>query len=147
MFKKILFPTSGSPISEKIAQTIVNKLIIDPNEIKITILYVLEVTPFHRSVSYQLQDKGIDSTQLALEEVRGILAKATKVFNDNNIPYQIRVELGEPVETILKIAEEMNCDLMVVGFHGQSSLSDYIFKGNITTELIDGANCPIMVVK
>ncbi|MGI6227543.1 MAG: universal stress protein [Peptococcales bacterium] len=147
MFKKILFPTSGSPISAKIAKTIVNGLFIDQNDLEITILYVLEVTPFHRSVSYQLEDKGIDSTKLALDEVRGILAKATKVFNDENIPYKIRVELGEPVETILKVADEIKCDLMVVGYHGQSSLSDYLFKGNITNELMDGANCPIMVVK
>ncbi|MDK2822409.1 MAG: hypothetical protein PWQ67_386 [Clostridia bacterium] len=146
MFRKILFPTSGSPISEKIAKTIVN-LLSDTNGAEITILYVLEVTPFHRSVSYQLEDKGIDPSKIALEDVKEILEKATKVFNEYNIPYNIRVEFGEPVEMILKIAKETNSDLMVVGFHGQSSLSDYLFKGNITTELINKTTCPIMVVK
>jgi len=146
VFKKILFPTSGSPISEKIAKTIAN-LVSDIKDAEITIVYVLEVTPFHRSVSYQLEDKGIDSSKLALDEVKEILAKATKVFNENGIPYKIRVELGEPVEMILKIAEEINSDLMVVGYHGESSLSDYLFKGNITAELINKATCPIMVVK
>ncbi|KJS18652.1 MAG: hypothetical protein VR72_21865 [Clostridiaceae bacterium BRH_c20a] len=146
MFKKILFPTSGSPVSEKIALTIVN-LISDTKNAEITIVYVLQVTPFHRTVSYQLEDKGIDSSKLALEDIKDILEKATKVFRENNIPYTIRVELGEPVEMILKIAEETKSDLMVVGFHGHSTLSDYLFKGNITNELIDKTNCPILVVK
>lgn len=147
MFKRILFPTSGSPISEKIAQTIVEKLVKDAKGVEVTILYVLEVTPFHSSVSYQLKEKGIDASQMALEDVKNILSKATKVFKDNNVEYKVRVELGEPVKTILKVAEEINSDLMVVGYHGQSTLSDYLFKGNITNELIDGATCPIMVVK
>jgi len=146
LFKKILFPTSGSPISEKIAQTIAN-LISDTEDAEITIVYVLQVTPFHRTVSYQLEDKGIDSSKLALEEIKEILNKATKVLREKNIPHKIRVELGEPIEMILKIAEETKSDLMVVGFHGQSTLSDYLFKGNITNELIDKANCPILVVK
>ena len=146
MFKKILFPTTGSPISEKIANTIVN-LISDSQEREITILYVLEVSPLHPSVSYQLQDKGIDPSKIALEDVKEILAKATKVFNENNIPYNIRLEFGEPVKMILKVAEETESQLMVVGHHGESSLSDYLFKGNITSELVNKAKCPIMVVK
>lgn len=147
VFKKILFPTSGSPISEKIAQTIVDKLVKDAKDTEVTIVYVLEVTPFHSSVSYQLEEEGMDASQLALEEVKNILAKATKVFKENNVDYKVRVELGEPVKTILKVAEETGSDLMVVGYHGQSTLSDYLFKGNITSELIDGAVCPIMVIK
>ncbi|MFZ7102658.1 MAG: universal stress protein [Peptococcaceae bacterium] len=146
MFKKILFPTSGSPISEKIAKTIV-RLIHDSQDVEITILYVLEVTPFHRTVSYQLEDKGIDSSKLALEEAKEALAKATKVFSEHNMPHHIKIELGEPIEMILKVANEQGSDLMVVGHHGQSSLSDYLFKGNITAELINKATCPIMVVK
>ncbi|KJS85823.1 MAG: hypothetical protein JM58_07775 [Peptococcaceae bacterium BICA1-8] len=146
MFKKILFPTSGSPVSEKIALTIVN-LISDTKNAEITIVYILEITPFHRTVSYQLEDKGIDSSKLALDEIKVILEKATKVFRENNIPYKIRVEFGEPVEMILKIAEETKSDIMVVGFHGQSTLSDYLFKGNITSELVNKTNCPILVVK
>lgn len=146
MFKKILFPTSGSPISEKIARTIV-KLVDNSQDVEITILYVLEITPFHRTVSYQLEDKGIDPSKLALEEAKEALSKATKVFDENKIQYNIKVEYGEPIEMILKVASEEESDLMVVGHHGESSLSDYLFKGNITAELINKSTNPIMVVK
>ncbi|MFZ5944567.1 MAG: universal stress protein [Bacillota bacterium] len=146
MYKRILFPTSGSPISEKKAKTIAHLIDESPNS-EITILYVLEVTPFHRSVSYQLEDKGIDPSKLALEEAKEVMSKATKIFKENNIPFKIRVEMGEPVETILRVAKEMESDLLVVGHHGESTLSDYLFKGNITSELINKANFPILVIK
>lgn len=147
MFKKILFPTTGSPICERIAQTVVDKLIKDENGVEVTILYVLEMTPFHNSVSYQLEEEGLDPSLLALDEVKKIMKKATRVFKENKVAYKFRLELGEPVKTILRIAEETESDLMVVGYHGQSTLSDYLFKSNITSKLIDGANCPIMVIK
>lgn len=146
MFKKILFPTSGSPISEKIATTI-TKLIDNPAEADITILYVMKVQPMFGTIPTQLEEEGVDPRKIALEDARKILTTATKVLKENNIPYTLRIEFGEPVETIINVAKETKSELMVVGHHGESTLSDYLFKGNITSELINSSICPVLVVK
>ena len=69
------------------------------------------------------------------------------MFKEQNVSYKIRIEVGEPVETIVKVAEEIDAQLMVIGYHGESKLSDYLFKGNITSRLIDNSKCPLLVVK
>ena len=146
MYKRILFPTSGSPFSEKIAETI-TKLIHNPDKAEITILYVMKIPPMYGTVPYQLEEEGVDTSQIALEDAQRVLAKATKVFNENKVPYTIRIEFGDPVENIIKVAQETNSELMVVGHHGESKLSDYLFKGNVTSQLINNATCPVLVVK
>ncbi len=146
MYKKILFPTSGSPFSEKIAETII-KLINNKDEAEITILYVMKIPQMYGDVPYQLEGEGVDTSQIALEDAQRVLAKATKVFDDNKVPYTIRIEFGDPVKNIIKVAQETNSELMVVGHHGESKLSDYLFKGNITSQLINNATCPVLVVK
>lgn len=146
MYKKILFPTSGSPFSEKIAETII-KLINNKDEAEITILYVMKIPQMYGDVPYQLEGEGVDTSQIALEDAQRVLAKATKVFDDNKVPYTIRIEFGDPVKNIIKVAQETNSELMVVGHHGESKLSDYLFKGNVTSQLINNATCPVLVVK
>jgi len=146
VYKKILFPTSGSPISEKIAETII-KLINNKDEAEITILYVMKIPQMYGDVPYQLEGEGVDTSQIALEDAQRVLAKATKVFDDNKVPYTIRIEFGDPVKNIIKVAQETNSELMVVGHHGESKLSDYLFKGNVTSQLINNATCPVLVVK
>jgi len=146
VYKKILFPTSGSPISEKIAETII-KLINNKDEAEITILYVMKIPQMYGDVPYQLEGEGVDTSQIALEDAQRVLAKATKVFDDNKVPYTIRIEFGDPVKNIIKVAQETNSELMVVGHHGESKLSDYLFKGNVTSQLINNSTCPVLVVK
>ena len=146
MFKRILLPTSGSPITEKKAETILH-LIGDPKDAEITILYVIKSYPNFGVVSSELEQKGIDTSQICLEDAKNVVKKATKVFKENGIPYTLKVEIGEPVETIIKVATETNSQLMIVGHHGESTLSDYLFKGNITAQLINKSPCPILVVK
>ena len=122
-------------------------MINNKDEAEITILYVMKIPQMYGDVPYQLEGEGVDTSQIALEDAQRVLAKATKVFDDNKVPYTIRIEFGDPVKNIIKVAQETNSELMVVGHHGESKLSDYLFKGNVTSQLINNATCPVLVVK
>ncbi|NMA02326.1 MAG: universal stress protein [Clostridia bacterium] len=146
MFKRILLPTSGSPIAAKKARTIC-QLLNDYQDAEVTILYVMKSYPNYAVVNSQLAKEDIDPNQIYLDDAKKIVRKALQVFKEQNVPYKIRIEVGEPVETIVKVAEEIDAQLMVIGYHGESKLSDYLFKGNITSRLIDNSKCPLLVVK
>lgn len=146
MFKRILLPTSGSPIAAKKARTIC-QLLNDYQDAEVTILYVMKSYPNYAVVNSQLAKEYIDPNQIYLDDAKKIVRKALQVFKEQNVPYKIRIEVGEPVETIVKVAEEIDAQLMVIGYHGESKLSDYLFKGNITSRLIDNSKCPLLVVK
>jgi len=146
VFKRILLPTSGSPIAAKKARTIC-QLLNDYQDAEVTILYVMKSYPNYAVVNSQLAKEDIDPNQIYLDDAKKIVRKALQVFKEQNVPYKIRIEVGEPVETIVKVAEEIDAQLMVIGYHGESKLSDYLFKGNITSRLIDNSKCPLLVVK
>ncbi|NIW10608.1 MAG: universal stress protein, partial [Gammaproteobacteria bacterium] len=58
----------------------------------------------------------------------------------------IIVERGNPVEEIIKNAEERNCDLIVMGTHGQGTLAD-VMLGSTARRVIRRAKMPVLVVR
>jgi nucleotide-binding universal stress UspA family protein len=58
----------------------------------------------------------------------------------------IIVERGNPVEQILKQAEEKNCDLIVMGTHGQGTLADAMM-GSTARRVLRRSTKPVLVVR
>ena len=58
---------------------------------------------------------------------------------------QAAAKEGKVCEKIVEVAEEENCDLIVMGSERKSWLSR-IFGENITEKVIDLAPCPVLVV-
>ena len=59
---------------------------------------------------------------------------------------EIIVERGNPVEEIIKTAEEHNCDLIVMGTHGQGTLAD-VMLGSTARRVIRRSKIPVLVVR
>jgi len=58
----------------------------------------------------------------------------------------IIVERGNPVEEILKHAEERNCDLIVMGTHGHGTLED-VMIGSTARRIVRRSKIPVLVVR
>ena len=58
----------------------------------------------------------------------------------------IIVTRGNPVEEILKNAEESNCDLIVMGTHGQGTLADAMM-GSTARRVLRRSRKPVLVVR
>ena len=59
---------------------------------------------------------------------------------------EVIVERGNPVEQILKQAEEKNCDLIVMGTHGQGKLAD-VMMGSTARRVLRRSPKPVLVVR
>ena len=59
---------------------------------------------------------------------------------------EIIVERGNPVEQILKQAEEKKCDLIVMGTHGQGTLAD-VMMGSTARRVLRRSKKPVLVVR
>jgi len=55
------------------------------------------------------------------------------------------IKEGTPAQVILKEANDHQVDLIVMGTHGQSALSDVLI-GSSARKVTQKANCPVMVV-
>jgi len=58
----------------------------------------------------------------------------------------IVVKIGNPVEAILEQAEEMDCDLVVMGTHGHGILGDAMI-GSVSRRVLRHSKKPVLVVR
>lgn len=56
------------------------------------------------------------------------------------------VETGQPVEHIVRQAEKMDADLIVVGSHGQGMLAD-VTMGSTSRRVLRRCSRPVLVVR
>ena len=57
-----------------------------------------------------------------------------------------QLERGEPAELIVSVAEDLGCDLIVMGTHGRGGLSR-LFMGSVTEQVLRNAPCPVLAVR
>jgi len=74
------------------------------------------------------------------EKARSHYSRSEEIEDD------IIVQKGNPVEVILAVAEEKNCDLIVMGTHGRGALADVVM-GSTTRRVIRRSPKPVLVVR
>jgi nucleotide-binding universal stress UspA family protein len=55
------------------------------------------------------------------------------------------VDMGYPAEVILSVAEERNCDLIVMGTHGRAGWDRIVF-GSVAEKVVKAARVPVLTV-
>jgi len=105
-------------------------------------LVILHVTPPAILMDGTVAAEIDPSTYRAsLEELRSRLDGP-----DLKYPVETRLILGLDREEILRTAEEVGCDLIVMGTHGRTGLGR-LLMGSVAESVLPRASCPVMVVK
>ncbi|MCF8435588.1 MAG: universal stress protein [Ignavibacteriales bacterium] len=75
-----------------------------------------------------------------------ILEKMTSSYSDDILnDIDILVERGNPARIILNIAEEKNCDLIVMGFSGRGTSEDTAI-GSTVSRVLHKSKLPVLVI-
>jgi nucleotide-binding universal stress UspA family protein len=64
---------------------------------------------------------------------------------DAEVRFERRLAEGSPSEEILRIAQEINADLIVLGTHGRSGLAR-AFMGSVAEDVLRKASCPVLTI-
>ncbi len=75
-------------------------------------------------------------------EVEQFLAKAAARPRQ----LSVRVEVGEPSDTILNVARDAGTDLIVMGTHGRTGLSRLLI-GSVAEAVLRRATCPVLTLR
>jgi nucleotide-binding universal stress UspA family protein len=59
---------------------------------------------------------------------------------------RVVVEKGNPAKVIIKVAEDENCDLIVMGFKGKSTFEDFLM-GDTIRHVMSKVKIPVLVVQ
>ena len=65
---------------------------------------------------------------------------------DSGVESKVRTAEGEPGPEILRVAQEIGCDLIVMGTHGRTGLK-HLLIGSVAEEVLRKASCPVLTVK
>ena len=136
MFKTILLPIDVAHLDE--GQKILDiALSITEPDAAITLFYVMEDIPNWTDIDLppNFMESSMQTARQALESIIG--------NTDRDI--RIEVRTGHAYSTILKQAETMNADLIVLASH-KPGLKDY-FIGSNTSKVVNHADCSVVVVR
>lgn len=148
MFKKILIPTDGSPLSAQAA----NKGVCFAREIGAEVVALYVTQPFAATVgfdgmaaAYAITDEDYEKTanEQAQKYVKQVLDRAetagvkasSKVVSNFNV-----------ADGIVQAAEENGCDLIFIGSHGRSGLSRLLL-GSVTVKVLGLAKTATLVYR
>jgi nucleotide-binding universal stress UspA family protein len=85
---------------------------------------------------------------VAMHEVLHSFSEKVKAGTDVQtfVTDEIVVERGNPVEQILKVADDRQCDLIVMGSHGHGALEDALI-GSTARRVLRRSKKPVLVVR
>ena len=65
---------------------------------------------------------------------------------DPAVRYEHIFRRGDPADEILAVAQEKNCDLIVIGTHGRTGLKR-VLMGSVAEKIVRNAECPVLTIR
>lgn len=148
MYRHILIPTDGSPLSLKAAKT--GARLARDLKAKVTALYVIApYTPPSGSEAivyadlYSPKKYKADMERHADEALSKVRAAAEK---EDVVCETLSSVERTPWEGIIKIAQKKKCDAIVMASHGRRGLAG-ILLGSETTKVLTHTTIPVLVCR
>lgn len=143
MIKRILVPTDFSPCSRQGLHYAVS--LADKFQADITLLHVLDQRLIDQSCHFGLDEEG---------KIKEIIWKKTKQeFEEflrdekfGNIQVQKKIVPGIPFQEIVKNAQQIRTDLIVLGGCGGTGDLDRLFFGSTAEKVVRMLPCPVLIV-
>ena len=133
---KILLPVDFST-SDQIALKTATSLARDTGAV-LLILHVEEPPLAYGAgdLYYGQPDPTSDELRTMLEAVRP---------SDTQIQCEYRLKTGDPADSIVKVADRENVDLIVMSTHGRTGMSR-LLMGSVAEAVVRRAHCPVLTV-
>jgi nucleotide-binding universal stress UspA family protein len=143
MFKRILYPTDFSDVSKKALAYI--KQLKESGGERIILLHVIDerqiqaIESFVSEHSEKLTEDIIESVSQEMQSIEKELAQA-------GFQVESTIEVGNPLREILRVEEEKDVSLIVLGSHGKTNLQE-IFLGSVSEKVARRCKKPILIIK
>jgi nucleotide-binding universal stress UspA family protein len=157
-FKKILVPYDGSrPADNALNQAI--KLAKMSEDIEISLLHVVPefpMPPMFEKPTRSKIGKVITGTEYLNDMYQEMRSNALKTLYEKKqkcedigvFTIKTHIMMGNPSNSIVKLANERNFDLIIIGKRSVKGISKFIKGlGSVSRSVVERAPCPVMVVR
>ena len=113
------------------------------NQAKLSIIHVVEMTPF---IDVNYDAVSFFNTDIYQSLLINAETNLTRFINETNFnPQQNFLEQGDARDEIIRIAEENKVDLIVLGSHGRRGLA--LLLGSTANAVLHHAHCDVLAVR
>ena len=143
-FEHILVPVDGSETSYAAVDKAVE--IAKAFNSKVTVVQVLALDPYI-AAEYITAAQTNDLIERARTAILKTLDEAKAKFAAAGIDAETQLLEGQVIYSeIVKAAESLNTDLIVIGSHGRTGFKK-LFLGSVAQSILGQANIPVMVIR
>ncbi len=123
---------------------------LDCSDVDLVIIsHIVELAKIHHSrvdLIHVLHSHTLDQKQYMMEKATEYTQSYQKQFQDEKIPVEIIIRVGEPEEEILKVIEKGSYDLVALATHGHHFFMDILY-GSVSDSLKHKIDVPILLIK
>lgn len=144
---KILVATDGSDYARKGVEYAA-KLAL-PEGGKLVLLHVVPHDPRipHDAICFSdCIERDKKFVEKLKESGQEMLEQEAKRIKSTNLGVELRVELGDPSEETVRVANEIGADMIVIGVRGVSKWKK-ILLGSVSEEVISKSDIPVFIVR
>ena len=110
---------------------------IDKSRTEVLLLHVVE-SPVARTLGAEAEDRETETDQQRLDKIAVIMKKA-------GVTTQTRLGAGAPVSQLARMINDLKVELVIVGSHGHSGVSDLI-HGSVINDLRHHVQANVMII-
>ena len=147
MFKNILIPTDGSPLSQK--AVVQGVALAKSVGAKVTAFFAAPpATPIVYRNNLPVGYATTEEHQRMIEKTAArYLEFVERAAKKERVPCEtVLVTSDYPEDDILKIAQKKKCDLIVMATHGRGGMRG-VFIGSVTQKVLNRSKIPVMVLR
>lgn len=145
---KILFATDGSEYASNAMDFMLRFPF--PHVSTITVLTVVDDIPMQQVELDALNEEQSEALKNANEqlheEAKELVELESRRLRADNWAGETMVRYGKPVNEILRAAENIDADLIVMGSHGTSMVKRFLL-GSVSDRVFEYAPCSVLIVK
>ena len=138
MYERILLPTDGSTGTAHVALQAID--LAEQYGATIHGLHVVDT-----DTTSILSDIGSNDAVLKRRGEKAVSA-VEKMAESHDVAVETEVVEGDPAESILSYADEIDADVIVAGTHGRSGVRRHLL-GSVAERLVRHAECPVLTVQ
>jgi nucleotide-binding universal stress UspA family protein len=145
MFRHILVPTDGSPLSTKAIKNAVS--LAGSLNARVTVLTVIE--PYHAFATdpEQLADTEAAYKTHSKGRAARILSEADAVAQKAGVAYATQqLEHDQVHQAIIEAANKHGCDLIAMASHGRRGVAALVL-GSVTAKVLAHSSLPVLVYR
>jgi nucleotide-binding universal stress UspA family protein len=140
MTPKTLIPVDESETTRQTIQAVIANQELLSREI--ILLHVVDVQLIQRLLPDMQKQMVYESAE---KSGNRILMGLAKPFQEAGFKPKLLLELGTPEKAIMKVVEEQNIQLVIIGRHsGGGKLHDVLF-GSVANHIVHSVKCPVLL--